>query len=432
MDERKLRRGRFSRLAKFAAAGARTATTLIRSKDAAISAAKTAAALGQLRGLAAKVGQMASYVDGVVPEQHREAYEKGMSRLRSAAPTSPPEAIREALTRELGAIEDHFAEFDETPIASASIGQVHRATLHDGRHVAVKIQHPGIVEAMEADLQNAGLIETLLATLGTRRFESKRMLGEIRARFREELDYTLEAERQRIFRGIHEGDPQIRIPAVIDACSTKRVLTSEFVEGIDFDGACAATVAERTVWCETLWRFVYKANLVGGLFNADPHPGNYIFQPDGCVAFLDFGCVQPIEGARLRSAARAHDAAHRGDRQAFHQAARDMLELRGGRYEEVALGYLDTCFRTLFESPFHITREYSASLVDLFKEMIHEFRKGSGDDFVPLPPGILFINRLQFGFYSVLARLDAPADYRAVEQTFIQEALRRAHASAET
>lgn len=425
MDERKVPKGRLGRLAKLAGASARTGMSLLRSGDAAISAAKTAAALGQLRGLAAKVGQMASYVDGVVPDQHRDAYEKGMSRLRAATPTSAPEAIRAALIEELGSIDEHFARFDETPIASASIGQVHTAELHDGRRVAVKVQHPGIVEAMEADLQNAGLIETLLATMGTRRFESKRLLTEIRERFREELDYTLEAERQRIFARIHAGDPHIRIPAVIDACSTKRVLTSEFVEGLDFDAACAAPVSDRSAWCETLWRFVYKANLVGGLFNADPHPGNYIFQPDGCVAFLDFGCVQPIEGERRLCAARMHHAAHNGDRAAFHQAAREMLHLRGGRYETQALSYVDDCFRTLFESPFHITRAYSASLVDGFKQMILEFRKGAADAFVPLPPGILFINRLQFGFYSVLARLDAPADYRAVEQSFIQDALDR-------
>lgn len=425
MDERKLPKGRLGRLARLAGAGARTAGSLLRSKDAAISATKTAAALGQLRGLATKVGQMASYVDGVIPEQHRDSYEKGMATLRAATPTSSPESIRQAIEQELGSVDAHFAEFDWTPIASASIGQVHTARLHDGRRVAVKVQHPGIVEAMESDLGNAGLIELALSAVGMRRFESKRMLTEIRQRFREELDYTLEAERQRAFIRIHAGDPEIHIPAVIGACSTRSVLTSELASGLDFDSACAAPPADRSAWCETLWRFVYKANLVGGVFNADPHPGNYLFQPDGRVTFLDFGCVQPIEGARRRCAARMHDAAHRGDRGAFHQAAREMLHLRGGRYEEAALGYVDGCFRTLFESPFHITRAYSTGLVDAFKEMIMEFRKGSGDDFVPLPPGILFINRLQFGFYSVLARLDAEADYRGVEQGFIQDALAR-------
>ena len=425
MDERKLPKGRLGRLARLAGAGARTAGSLLRSKDSALAATKTAAALGQLRGLATKVGQMASYVDGVIPEQHRDNYEKGMAKLRAATPTSSAESIRRALEQELDSVEAHFAEFEWTPIASASIGQVHAARLHDGRKVAVKVQHPGIVEAMESDLSNAGLIEMALSTVGMRRFESKRMLMEIKQRFREELDYALEAERQRTFIRIHAGEPHIRIPAVIGDCSTRSVLTTEFAEGLDFDAACAAPAADRSAWCETLWRFVYKANLVGGVFNADPHPGNYLFQPDGQVTFLDFGCVQPIEGARRQSAARMHHAAHREDRDAFHQAAREMLHLRGGRYEEAALEYVDGCFRTLFESPFHVTRAYSSELVDGFKSMIGEFRKGTGDDLVPLPPGILFINRLQFGFYSVLARLDAEADYRSVEKAFIQDALDR-------
>ncbi len=426
MDERKLPKGRLGRLARLAGTGARTAGALLLKREAEVDALKTAAVLGQLRGLAAKVGQMASYVDGVIPEQHRDAYEGAMSKLQAATSTSSPAAIRALVENELeGPLDQHFAEFDETPIASASIGQVHRARLPDGREVAVKIQHPGIAEAMEADLHNAGLIEVALSALGTRRFESRRLLQEVRQRFREELDYALEADRQRTFARIHAEDPEIHIPGVVDACSTARVLTTEFVHGRRFDEACAAPHDDRSRWCETLWRFVYKANLVGGLFNADPHPGNYLFQDDGHVAFLDFGCVQPLEPARRLNAAHMHSAAHRGDRAAFHQAARDMLHLRGGRYEARALEYVDACFRTLFESPFHITREYSAGLVQGFKDMAFEFRKGTGDEFVPLPPGILFINRLQFGFYSVLARLDAAADYRQVEQSFIGEALGR-------
>ena len=424
MDERKIPKSRLGRFARLAGAGARTATSLIGGRGANASAAKTAAALGQLRGLATKVGQMASYVDGVVPEQHRGAYEKAMAGLQAATPTTPPDQIRARVSEELGGpLEAHFETWEDTPIASASIGQVHRATLLDGTPVAVKVQHPGIVDAMEADLNNAGLIELALSTLGTRRFESKRLLAEMRQRFREELDYALEAERQNAFARIHQGDPRIRVPKVFDSCSSHRVLTSEFVEGLPFAEACNASPEDRVAWCETLWRFVYKANLVGGFFNADPHPGNYLFNPDGCVTFLDFGCVQPITGQRRVSAARLHDAAHRNHREDFRVAGREMLHLRGGRYEDAAMAYLSLCFQTLFESPFHITRSYSASLVDAFKDLALEFRKGRGDGFVPLPAGILFINRLQFGFYSVLARLDVAVDYRGVERGFIQEAL---------
>ena len=124
-----------------------------------------------------------------------------------------------------------FAEWNDTPIASASIGQVHRAILLDEREVAVKVQHPGVAEAVESDLRNAGLVESTLAMMGTRRLDSKRVLEEVRARFREELDYSLEGERQIAFARLHVGDPHIHIPSVIGERTSKRVLTTAFVRG---------------------------------------------------------------------------------------------------------------------------------------------------------------------------------------------------------
>lgn len=424
MDEKKLPTGRLGRLARFAGAGARTAGSLLRSKDADRSAVKTAAVLGQLRGLATKVGQMASYVDGVIPPQHRDAYENGMAKLQAATPTSDPAAVKALIEAELQApLEQLYAEWEETPVASASIGQVHRAVLTDGREVAVKVQHPGIAEALEADLRNAGLIEMALAPLGMRRFDSKRMLEEIRTRFREELDYGLEAARQRLFWTRWQDHPTVRVPEVIDSHSAHRVLTTEFVRGEPFDVARAAPAEQRQAWAETLWRFVYRSNLVFGLFNADPHPGNYLFGPDGRVTFLDFGCVQQLGEAHRRNAVKMHHAAHTGDEARFDEGARALLNLRGGRYEEMALAYSRDCFRPLRQSPFHITRDYCAELVEGFKALVGTMRKASKSDaLVPLPEGMLFINRLQFGFYSVLARLDVTADYGAVERPIVAEA----------
>lgn len=423
-DERKIPKGRLSRLARFASAGARTGLSMLRKgTDANDSARKTAAVLGQMRGVATKLGQMASYVDGVVPPEHREAYEAQMSRLQAATPRSSPAAIRETIESELGdSLESLFAEWSDAPIASASIGQVHRAVLHDGRAVAVKVQHPGIRAALEADLKNAGLLEMALSTVGMGKFDSKRLLEETREKFLEELDYGLEARRQSRFAAIHSGDPRVRIPSVIDAHSSECVLTTEFVTGIPFDEAAKASEDERRAWCETLWRFVYKGNLVGGMFNADPHPGNYLFGPDGSISFLDFGCVQPISEQKRLSAISMHKAAACEDWDTFFDGARDMLQSRGGMYEELVRGYLRDCFRPISDSPFRISRDYSTGLVDQFKAMTNELRKSKNDDFVPLPPGILFINRLQFGFFSVLARLDAEVDYQQVEREFFTEA----------
>src|SRR5581483_9352743 len=210
MAHKRVPEGRLGRLARLAAAGARSGVGLALSKRSGGGAEQTAQIRGTLRGLATKVGQMASYVDGVIPEEHREAYEAAMKRLRAAAPTSSPEEIVALVEEELKApLDELFDEFDREPFASASIGQVHKAVLR-GKEVAVKVQHPGITKALESDLANAGIVEQMAAVMGARRFNSQAMLKIVRERFREELDYGLEAERQTAFAKVHADHPAIR------------------------------------------------------------------------------------------------------------------------------------------------------------------------------------------------------------------------------
>ena len=422
-DERKLPGGRLGRFARLAALGARTGASLLRGESATDAAAKKAAeVLGTMRGLAAKAGQMASYVDGMVPETHREAYETAMAGLRAAAPTSSPAAIRQTVEQELGApIDKLFAEWEEKPFASASIGQVHKARLEDGRAVAVKVQHPGIEKAVESDLSNADVLGGMVAVLGPKKLDPKAVLAELRQRFMEELDYGLEAERQIAFSAMHEGDQAIRIPGVIGHRSAKRVLTTTLEHGKTLDQAATADEATRKRYVETMWRFVFKGNLVGGMFNADPHPGNYLFQEDGTIVFLDFGCVQPIEGIRLDLARKLHIAGISRDERAFADIATQLLHTEGGVYEKMAVDYSRRCFEPLFSSPYCITREYVTSLVQGVKDMKEAVLVKDGN-FVPLPPGMLFMNRLQFGFYSVLARFDVAMDYAGIEEAFMKEA----------
>jgi predicted unusual protein kinase regulating ubiquinone biosynthesis (AarF/ABC1/UbiB family) len=228
----------------------------------------------------------------------------------------------------------------------------------------------------------------------------------------------LEAQRQTRFAEIFAGDPQIRVPAVISERSSLRVLTSEFVAGGRLDDAATAPEAERRAYAEALWRFVFKGNLVGGMFNADPHPGNYVFQPEGRIAFLDFGCVQPISAARMIPARALHLAAVERNDSRFAEQVRLIMETRGGLYEDLAIAYSRRCFEPLFASPYRISREYVRQLVVEIGEMKRALFKKSSN-FVPLPEGMLFMNRLQFGFYSVLARLDVEVDYAAVESAFM-------------
>jgi predicted unusual protein kinase regulating ubiquinone biosynthesis (AarF/ABC1/UbiB family) len=414
--------GRLGRFVKLAGVGARASMDMLARKGSEKVAERTAEVLGNLRGLAAKLGQTASYVDGMVPETHRAIYEKALGALRTAAPRSAPDAVRAVIEAELGApLEQLFATFDAEPFASASIGQVHRAKLPNGEEVAVKVQHPGIDEAIESDLSNVGLLEGFIGALGPKALNSGAVLEEVKTRFREELDYRLEARRQEEFRALHASDPTISIPRVITGRSARRVLTMELVRGATLEEAALASPEVRERYAQVLWRFVFKGNLVGGMFNADPHPGNYLFQPDGSVTFLDFGCIQPIEGARLDAARELHRAALRRDDAAFKRAAALILESKGGSYEDAATAYSRRCFEPVFASPFLITSEFATSLVSEIKTVKDQlFAKDKS--FVQLPSGMLFMNRLQFGFYSVLARLAVRVDYAAVERQFMAEA----------
>ena len=378
--------------------------------------------LGSMRGLAAKIGQTLSYVDGLLPEAQRESYERLLGALRDKAPRSSWSAVKGVIEGELGApISELYASFEPEPFASASIGQVHRATLEGGRKVAVKVQHPGIADAVESDLKNAGAAEGLVALFGPRGLDPKAAYDEISRRFREELDYTLEASRQRAFAELHRGDPHIAIPSVIDERSSRRVLTTELAAGRTLEEAAALPEDERRRFAETLWRFVFKGNLVAGMFNADPHPGNYLFGEDGRVTFLDFGCVQPIDPERLPAARGVHKAALARDERAFAEQASILLGLRGGEYAEQAIAYSRRCFDPVFRSPFRITRDYTSGLVKAIQDL-KRYMWAKDGSFVMLPSSMLLLNRLQFGFYSVLARLDVSADYAAVERDFLGKA----------
>jgi predicted unusual protein kinase regulating ubiquinone biosynthesis (AarF/ABC1/UbiB family) len=389
-------------------------------REGSSTADRAAEVLGTLRGLAAKMGQMASYVDGIVPEHHQDAFQSSMRMLRAAAPKSKPHEIRALVEDELGApIDALFDEWDDEPIASASIGQVHRARTPSGLEVAVKVQHPGIGAAVESDLANASILESLGSAVGMRRFDTKAMLDVVRKRFREELDYEQEAANIRWFARVHAGDPSVLIPRLVEDRSAKRVLTTELVRGSTFEAACAAGERERAAWASTLWRFVFRGSLVGGRFNADPHPGNYIFHDGGAVTFLDYGCVHPIEQPWLSRAIHIHWCAVERDVAGFRDGVARMLGTKPGRLERLSVDYTRKCFSPLFDAPYRVTKEYASSLLAEMKEMAKVARTVDEAEFFTMPPDMLFINRLQFGFYSVLARLDVEVDYASIERSFL-------------
>ena len=247
-------------------------------------------ALGTMKGAAMKIGQVMSFLDvGLVPPEYRDEFQRKLAALRDAAPTVSFKDMRKVIEQELDdPVSEVFSEFDEEPIAAASIGQVYRASLHDGRDVAVKVQYPGVAAAVRADMQNLGLILRLAKRIAPG-MDPKAIGDEIRERIHEELDYELEAQNQRRLARIFRGHPFIKIPEVVTSLSRERVLVSEFVEGIGFEELKGFPQEERDRAGEILFRFYFGCLYRQHQFSGDPHPGNSMLLADGRVAFLDFG-----------------------------------------------------------------------------------------------------------------------------------------------
>ncbi|MEZ5228083.1 MAG: AarF/ABC1/UbiB kinase family protein [Acidimicrobiales bacterium] len=244
--------------------------------------------LGNMKGAMMKIGQMASYIDTGLPDNVRQT----LASLQHDAPPMSPELAAATLRAELGAGPDElFAEWDPIPIASASIGQVHRAITLDDRAVAVKIQYPGVADAVRSDLGNADWIFGAMSSMFPG-LESGPIANELKERLYEELDYENEAANQRYFAEFFDGHPRVHVPKVIDELSGPRVLTTELATGHRFDEVLTWDQHEKNLIGETIFRFSFGSIYRLHAFNGDPHPGNYLFDKGGRVTFLDFGLVK--------------------------------------------------------------------------------------------------------------------------------------------
>ncbi len=253
------------------------------------------AALGTMKGAAMKLGQVMSFLDvGLVPEEYREEFQAKLAELRDAAPKVAFKDMKKVIESEYGErIEDVFETFDPVPIAAASIGQVYKAKLDDGRDVAVKVQYPGVAQAVRSDMQNLGMILRLMKRVAPG-LDPKAMGDEIRSRIDEELDYELEAQNQRTLARIYRGHPFIVVPGVVTALSHEKVIVTEFVIGRGFEEIKQLPQEERDRLGEIVFRFYFGCMYRHHQFSGDPHPGNSLLLDDGRMAFLDFGLFKRI------------------------------------------------------------------------------------------------------------------------------------------
>lgn len=386
--------------------------------------------LGEMKGAAMKLGQLLSFVDIDVPPEVRSVYHDALAQLRQDAPPFDPAAIAQVIEEEYGAPAEHvFASFDPEPMAAASIGQVHAARLEDGRDVVVKVQYPGVAEAVRADLRNAEAFAPLARLLSPNQ-EIDPLLDELRERVDDELDYEHEARYQRAFARRYEGHPFIHVPDIVGELCRKRVLVSERIHGQSFDEFVATSDGEQQQRVgEIIFRFAFGSVGRFRLFNGDPHPGNYIIEgaasaADGGrrVAFIDYGSVKMFTSERFASMRVLEQALSAEDRDASIAALRDAGFLPPNAVVDEDLVY--EWFRlytrpVLAQQPFCFTSDYAAEVIrshmDPRSPYADVLRK------LNLPSDYLLLNRIQWGLYSVLARLGACNDWRAIRDEYVEE-----------
>jgi predicted unusual protein kinase regulating ubiquinone biosynthesis (AarF/ABC1/UbiB family) len=275
--------------------------------------------LGQMRGAAMKVGQVLSTIDfTALPEDERENFKQTLSKLRDDVPPLPFKQVEKLLRDELGEKPAGvFAEFDEEAFAAASIGQVHRAVTHTGDEVAVKVQYPGVAEAVDTDLRNLTLLLPLVKRLAPG-LDVKAIYAELRERIAEELDYELEAQNHRAVARAHRGHPFAHVPAVHTELSSRRVLVTDLLEGARFEEVKQRDEPTRDRFAEIVFRFYFGLVHHTGRVSGDPHPGNYLLLDDGRVGFLDFGLMRVLDRAYLDREAAVAVAVDAGDAAAVH------------------------------------------------------------------------------------------------------------------
>src|SRR6266478_5179444 len=367
--------------------------------------------LGELKGGAMKFGQALSIFEAALPPEIAGPYRATLTRLQEAAPPLPARTVHQVLVRELGENwRDNFAEFNDTPAAAASIGQVHEAVWHDGRRVAVKIQYPGAGRALLGDftqLSRAGRLFGLLMP----GLDVKPLLDELKDRISEELDYELEAMSQQMFADAYAGDPDIYVPAVVMA--TGQVLVSEWMDGTPLSRIIAeGSKEQRDRAGIMLVRFLFSGPSRAGLLHADPHPGNFRLLDDGRLGVLDFGAVDRLPEGLPPLFGRLLYLVHTdGD---IGVAAAELREHGFLRPDvRVDLDALRDFLAPLADPSRHEAFKFSREWMRGEAARVTDLRGANVARQLNLPPSYILIHRVSTAGIGVLCQLEANGEFRS-------------------
>ncbi|GII66647.1 ABC transporter ATP-binding protein [Sphaerisporangium krabiense] len=365
--------------------------------------------LGELKGGAMKLGQALSIFEAALPPEIAGPYRATLTKLQDAAPPLPASAVHAVLTEQLGdGWRAYFKEFDDTPAAAASIGQVHRAVWQDGRQVAVKIQYPGAGKALLSDFNQLARLGKLFGAL-LPGLDIKAVLGELRERLAEELDYLREAEAQHGFATAYHDDPDVFVPDVIAA--NEQILVSEWMDGTPLSKIISGGTKEQRDRSGLLFvRFLFSSPARAGMLHADPHPGNFRVLPDGRLGVLDFGAVNRLPDGYPEVFGTITRIFISGDMKSVVQGLRDEGFIRPHiKVDEEALrGFLAPYVEPTRVDEFTFSREW------LQRQMaaVTDLRPNNVVRQLNLPPSYVLIHRVHAAGIGVLCQLGTTARFR--------------------
>ena len=380
--------------------------------------------LAVMRGAAMKAGQVLSTVEFPGLDEDQSAYlQARLASLRDSVPAVSWKDMRKVLSRDWGEQPERvLAHIDTEPAAAASIGQVYRGRTSDGREVAIKVQYPGIAESVEADMRNLLLLSPLLRQL-IPGLEVKDLLAELRERIVEECDYELEASNHRRVERFWRGHPSVLVPAVDTELSTRRVLVTEWVDGISFEEVTRQPDDVRDRYAQIVYRFFYVTALYLGVALGDPHPGNYLLCDDGRVAFVDFGMMRRLPPGYLEREAVVARGVREADEATVMAGMRELGYLPGEPSEwdgELLLDYMRGVSWWLHaEEPLRLSPEDLWRSSELLRDEetrshIAQLRR------MTLPPEALLLRRMEGLLFQTAATLRACAPWGRLLRELIE------------
>jgi len=375
-------------------------------------------AMGEMKGAAMKVGQVLSMMSGVVPPEMAE----GLATLQSNAPPMAYGLVQEVLEAAYGRSPGSvFRRFEREPFAAASIGQVHRAELRDGTRVAVKVQYPGVREAIERDLANVAVLLGF-GGLVAKGLDVETLVRDLGEGIRGELDYRREAAWQQRFFDAFEGHGFVRVPRVYHELTTDTVLVQEWLPGRPFREALGLPQGERNRLGEMLYRFCFGSLYRLRLFNGDPHPGNYLLLEDGRVGFVDYGCVAEFDNAVVEGFKRLIRALDRGDREAWRAATEEVgILLPNAPFTTDELyEHMHWYWAPILEDEVEYTPELAAEMVR--RNTMTTGLGGQINRYCNVPEGMVFLTRINFGLAGLFASLRARGPWRAIVREYVDDA----------